>query len=115
MSSPDGEHPPGLFAYMALFVDYYIFPGKFCCINHQGILNRKENLKYAHVLVDMEMNITLLVIRRFWRVFSTPGPIIRAIRYGVSTGQMLQVSVRKHRGHKETPRNPWRISGSDIL
>ena len=21
----------------------------------------------------------------------------------------------EHRGHKETPRNPWRISGSDIL
>lgn len=114
MSSPDGEHPPGLFAYMALFVDYYIFPGKFCCINHQGILNRKENLKYAHVLVDMEMNITLLVIRRFWRVFSTPGPIIRAIRYGVSIGYAAEVCAEL-RGHKETPRNPCRISGSDIL
>ena len=34
MSGPDGEHPPGLFAYMALLVDYYIFPGKFCFINH---------------------------------------------------------------------------------
>lgn len=54
MSSPDGEHPPGLFAYMALSIDYYIFPGKFCSINHHGILNKEENLKYAHVLVDME-------------------------------------------------------------
>ena len=27
---------------------------KFCFINHHGILNREENLKYAHVLVDME-------------------------------------------------------------
>lgn len=115
MSSPDGEHPPGLFAYMALLVDYYIFPGKFCFISRHGILNREENLKYAHVLVDMEHSPTLLVIRRSWWVISTHGPIIRAIRYGVSTGQMLQVSVRKHRGHKETPRNPCRISGSDIL
>ena len=65
-------------------------------------------------MVDMEMNITLRVIRRFWRVISTQGPIIRAIRYGVSIGYAAEVGA-EHRGHKETPRNPWRISGSDIL
>ena len=27
---------------------------KFCFINHHGILNPEENLRYAHVLVDME-------------------------------------------------------------
>lgn len=27
---------------------------KFCFLNHHGILNADENLKYAHVLVDME-------------------------------------------------------------
>lgn len=96
MSSPDGEHPPGAFRIY-------------------GILNKEENLKYAHVLVDMEMNITLRVIRRSWRVISTQGPIIRAIRYGVSTGQMRQVSVRNTADIKKLPRNPWRISGSDIL
>lgn len=42
----------------------------------------------------MEHSPTLLVIRRFWRVFSTPGPIIRAIRYGLSIGLMPQRSVR---------------------
>ena len=42
----------------------------------------------------MEHNPTLLVILRFWRVISTPGPIIRAIRYGESIGLMLQRSVR---------------------
>ena len=73
MSSPDGEHPPGLFSYVALFVDYYIFPGKFCFINHHGILNKEENLKYAHVLVDMEHSPTLLVIRRFWWGFQRKG------------------------------------------
>lgn len=42
----------------------------------------------------MEHSPTMLVILRFWRVISTLGPIIRAIRYGESTGQMLQRSVR---------------------
>ena len=51
----------------------------------------------------MEMNITLLVIRRSWRVISTQGPIIRAIRYGVSTGQMLQMSVRNTADIKKLP------------
>ena len=40
------------------------------------------------------MNITLRVIRRSWWVISTPGPIIRAIRYGLSIGLMPQRSVR---------------------
>ena len=73
MSSPDGEHPPGH--------DIY------------GILNREENLKYAHVLVDMEHSSTLLVIRRSWRVISTQGPIIRAIRYGESIGYAAEVGA----------------------
>ena len=78
------------------------------------MLNREENLKYAHVLVNMEHSPTLLVIRRFRWVISTQGPIIRAVRYGVSTGYAAEVGA-EHRGHKETPRNPCRISGSDIL
>lgn len=51
----------------------------------------------------MEHSPTLLIIRRFWRVISTPGPVIRAIRYGVSTGQMLQVSVRNTADIKKLP------------
>lgn len=51
----------------------------------------------------MELSPTLLVIRRFWRVFSTPGPVIRAIRYGLSTGQMLQRSVRNTADIKKLP------------
>lgn len=103
MSSSDGEHPPGLFAYMALFVDYYIFPGKFCFINHHGILNREENLKYAHVLVDMEMKYNPEGYPSFLVGISTPGPIIRAIRYGGSIGQMLQRSVRNAADIKKLP------------
>ena len=57
---------------------------------------------------------TMLVILRFWWVISTSGPVIRAIRYGVSIGYAAEVGAEL-RGHKETPRNPWRISGSDIL
>lgn len=77
------------------------------------MLNREENLKYA-----LSWSI--------WRKYnpegypsflvgdSTQGPIIRAIRYGVDTGYAAEVGA-EHRGHKETPRNPCRISGSDIL
>ena len=49
------------------------------------------------------MNITLLVIRRSWWVISTPGPIIRAIRYGVSIGLMPQRSVRNTTDIKKLP------------
>ena len=68
-----------------------------------GILNREENLKYAHVLVDMEHSPTLRVILRSWWVISTQGPIIRAIRYGVSTGLMLPKSVRNTADIKKLP------------
>lgn len=51
----------------------------------------------------MERSPTQMVIRRFWRVISTPGPVIRAIIYGVSTGQMLQVSVRNTADIKKLP------------
>lgn len=51
----------------------------------------------------MEHSPTVLVILRFWWVISTPGPIIRAIRYGVSTGQMLQMSVRNTADIKKLP------------
>ena len=51
----------------------------------------------------MERSPTLLVILRFWWVISTPGPVIRAIRYGVSTGQMRQVSVRNTADIKKLP------------
>lgn len=46
---------------------------------------------------------TLLVILRFWWVISTSGQVIRAIRYGVSTGQMRQVSVRNTADIKKLP------------
>ena len=51
----------------------------------------------------MEHSPTLLVIRRFWWVISTSEPVIRAIIYGVSTGQMLQVSVRNTADIKKLP------------
>lgn len=51
----------------------------------------------------MEHSPTLLVIRRSWRVISTPGPVIRAIRYGVSIGLMLQRSVRNAADIKKLP------------
>lgn len=51
----------------------------------------------------MEHSPTLLVIRRFWWVISTSGPVIRAIIYGVSTGQMLQMSVRNTADIKKLP------------
>ena len=51
----------------------------------------------------MEHSPTPLVILRFWWVISTPGPIIRAIRYGVSIGQMLQMLVRNTADIKKLP------------
>ena len=51
----------------------------------------------------MEHSPTLLVIRRFWWVISTSGPVIRAIIYGVSTGQMRQVSVQNTVDIKKLP------------
>lgn len=51
----------------------------------------------------MDHSPTLLVILRFWWVISTPGPIIRAIRYGVSIGLMLQRSVRNTVDIKKLP------------
>ncbi len=51
----------------------------------------------------MEHSPTLLVIRRSWWVISTQRPIIRAIRYGMSTGQMLQMSVRNTADIKKLP------------
>ena len=51
----------------------------------------------------MEHSPTLMVIRRSWWVISTHGPIIRAIRYGGSTGQMLQVSVLNTADIKKLP------------
>lgn len=64
----------------------------------------------------MEHSPTLLVTRRFWRVISTPGPIIRAVRYGVSIGLMPQRSVRNTNtvDIKKLP-GTGVVSGSDIL
>ena len=47
--------------------------------------------------------MTLRVILRSWWVISTPGPIIRAIRYGGSIGQMLPKSVRNTADIKKLP------------
>lgn len=51
----------------------------------------------------MEHSPTLLVILRFWWVISTPGPIIRAIRYGESIGLMQHRSVRNTADIKKLP------------
>lgn len=51
----------------------------------------------------MEHSPTVLVILRFWWVISTPGPIIRAIRYGVSIGLMQHRSVRNTADIKKLP------------
>ena len=51
----------------------------------------------------MEHSPTVLVILRFWWVISTPGPIIRAIRYGVSIGLMQHRSVRSTADIKKLP------------
>lgn len=51
----------------------------------------------------MEHSPTLRVIRRSWRVISTLGPVIRAIRYGVSIGLMPQMSVRNSADIKKLP------------
>lgn len=51
----------------------------------------------------MEHSPTLRVIRRFWWVISTLGPVIRAIRYGVSIGLMPQRSVRNSADIKKLP------------
>ena len=53
--------------------------------------------------MDMEHSPTLRVIRRSWRVISTQGPIIRAIRYGVSIGLMQHRSVRNTADIKKLP------------
>ena len=100
---------------MALLVDYYIFPGKFCFINHHGILNKEENLKYAHVLVDMEMKYNPVgypsfLVGDFNAWADHPSHQIWREHWSDAADVGAE-----HRGHKETPRNPRRISGSDIL
>ena len=51
----------------------------------------------------MEHSPTLLVIRRSWWVISTHGPIIRAVRYGVSTGYAAEVGAENTVDIKKLP------------